>query len=72
MPPSSRTPDGLDSVHVDVLPSDHRYLEHQAVNAGGAPSVEVIERNRPAADREHATRPKRAPVIDLRQPPHAA
>ena len=62
--------DGIDYVDVDDLPSDHRYFRHQAkVNAGGAPSEQVIEQvvalrgtdQRDETEGQH-------PVLDLRQP----
>ena len=61
--------DGLDYVPVDELPSDHRYFRYQEiVNAGGAPSEQVIEENRaqkgrrvPRRDRRRAPRPRPPP-----------
>ena len=62
--------DGIDYVDVDDLPSDHRYFEHQArVNAGGAPSEQVIEQvvAERGTDQRDETEGQH-PVVDLRQP----
>lgn len=49
--------DGLEYVDVDDLPDDHRYFAVQKiVNAGGAPSEQVIEENRVAQGREYRER----------------
>jgi hypothetical protein len=65
--------DGVDYVPVDELPSDHRYFRVQAiVNAGGAPSEQVIEENRARQGREFRDETEgENPVIDLRDPAHA-
>jgi hypothetical protein len=48
------TPDGLGYTHVDDLPSGHRFFDYQdAVHEGGAPSEQVIDRNRDANGREY-------------------
>lgn len=62
--------DGLDYVDVDDLPDDHRYFAVQRiVNAGGAPSEEVIEENRAAQGREYRDETEgEHPVVDLRDP----
>ena len=62
--------DGIDYVDVDDLPSDHRYFEYQAiVNAGGAPSEQVIEQvvGAEGTDQRDETEGQH-PVVDLRQP----
>src|SRR5690606_20734386 len=65
--------DGLDYVDVDDLPDDHRYFAVQkVVNAGGAPSEQVIDENRAANGREFRDETEgEHPVIDLRDPDHA-
>src|SRR3546814_9297166 len=46
--------DGTEYVSVDELPSDHRYFRYQdTVNAGGAPSEDVIDLNRSKSGREY-------------------
>jgi hypothetical protein len=66
-------PDGLGYTHVDDLPSDHRFFEHQAkVNAGGTPSEQIIEVNREKQGREYRDETDgEHPIIDLREREHA-
>jgi hypothetical protein len=61
--------DGLDYVPVDDLPSNHRYFEYQkVVNAGGAPSEDVIDQNRSQAGNEFRDETEGDhPIIDLRE-----
>jgi hypothetical protein len=61
--------DGPDYVAVGELPADHRYFDYQKrVNAGGAPSEQVIELNREAQGREYRLQPEGDhPVADLRE-----
>jgi hypothetical protein len=61
--------DGPDYVAVGELPADHRYFDYQKrVNAGGAPSEQVIELNREAQGREYRLQPEgEHPVADLRE-----
>ena len=66
---STCAPTALDYVPVDELPADHRYFTYQeTVNAGGAPSEQVIDENRgqagprvPRRDRGRAPRSRPAP-----------
>ena len=55
---------------VDDLPEKHRYFAYQdTVNAGGAPSEDVIDQARSArgTDQRDETEGEH-PVVDLRQP----
>ena len=56
--------------YVDELPDDHRYFAVQKiVNAGGAPSEQVIEANREKSGREYRDETEgENPVVDLRDP----
>ena len=65
--------DGLAYVPVDDLPRGHRYFDYQkTVNAGGAPSEQVIEQNRAASGDEFRDETEgEHPVIDLREPAEA-
>ncbi|MBI2708192.1 MAG: hypothetical protein HYX34_00610 [Actinobacteria bacterium] len=62
--------DGLEFVPVDDLPKSHRYFAYQAkVNAGGAPSEQVIDANRDKSGREFRDETEgEHPVVDLRDP----
>jgi hypothetical protein len=55
-----------------MLPDGHRYFDYQKlVNAGGAPSEQVIERNREAQGREYRLQPEgEHPIADLREAAH--
>jgi len=61
--------DGLGYVPVDELPSGHRYFAYQdTVNAGGAPSEQVVEQNRAASGRDFRDETEgEHPIADLRQ-----
>jgi hypothetical protein len=63
--------DGPAYVPLADLASDHRYFGYQdTVNAGGAPSEQVIERNRSDRGREFRDETEGDhPVIDLREQP---
>jgi hypothetical protein len=65
--------DGLDYVPVDELAGGHRYFDYQdTVNAGGAPSDQVIERNRSENGREYRDQTEGDhPVADLAEQPAA-
>jgi hypothetical protein len=60
--------DGLAYVRLDELPDAHRYFGYQAtVNAGGAPSEQVIDQNRQRSGREYRDETNgQHPVLDLR------
>jgi hypothetical protein len=62
--------DGLDYVDANDLPSDHRYFAYQeTVNAGGAPSEQVIDQNRDSQGRDYRDETEGPnPIADLRQP----
>lgn len=62
--------DGTAYVPVGDLPTDHRYFRYQeTVNAGGAPSEQVIDENRRRSNRDYRDQTEgEHPVIDLREP----
>lgn len=62
--------DGIAYVPVDELPKDHRYfVTQELINAGGAPSEQVIELNRQAQGHEYRDQTEGDhPVADLREP----
>jgi len=61
--------DGLDYVPLDELPRDHRYYRYQeTVNAGGAPSEQVIDETRRERDRDYRDETEGPhPIPELRQ-----
>ncbi len=63
--------DGIDYVDADDLPSDHRYFTYQdRVNAGGAPSEQVIDQTRAARGRDFRDETHgEHPVPELRPQP---
>jgi hypothetical protein len=66
--------DGLKYVALQDLPVDHRYFAYQdTVNAGGAPSEQVIDQNRAHSGRDFRDETEGDhPVVDLREPSPAA
>ena len=62
--------DGLSYVPVGDLPKNHRYFKHQrVVNAGGAPSEQVIDQNRAQSGDEYRDETEGPnPVRELREP----
>jgi hypothetical protein len=61
-------------VALQYLPVDHRYFGYQdTVNAGGAPSEQVIDQNRAHSGRDFRDETEGDhPVVDLREPSPAA
>ena len=61
--------DGPEYVPAGALPSDHRSVAYQAtVNAGGAPSEQVVAENVAASGRDYRDQTEgEHPVIDLRE-----
>jgi hypothetical protein len=66
--------DGLEYVALQDLPAEHRYFAYQeTVNAGGAPSEQVIDQNRASAGRDFRDETEGDnPIVDLREPAPAA
>jgi hypothetical protein len=62
--------DGLEYVPLQDLPAEHRYFAYQdTVNAGGAPSEQVIDQNRASAGRDFRDETEGDhPIVDLREP----
>ena len=62
--------DGFDYVPLQSLADDHRYFRMQeTVNAGGAPSEQVIRANRASSGSEYRDETEGPhPIIDLRSP----
>lgn len=62
--------DGLEYLPLQDLPADHRYFAYQeTVNAGGAPSEQVIDQNRARSGRDFRDETEGDhPIVDLRDP----
>ena len=65
--------DGLNYVPLEALPAEHRYFAYQdTVNAGGAPSEQVIDQNRARSERDFRDETEgEHPIVDLREPARA-
>ena len=65
--------DGLNYVPLVELPAEHRYFAYQdTVNAGGAPSEQVIDQNRARSERDFRDETDgEHPIVDLREPARA-
>jgi hypothetical protein len=65
--------DGLQYTPLQELPEGHRYFAYQdTVNAGGAPSDQVIDQNRARSGRDFRDETEGDhPIVDLREPARA-